>query len=90
MAKKTATEYEEWTEVKGLKPVTIIGTADRFSIHIPIGKDYAMQINGCRIVRGKKGDFVSFPAWVDKKDKWHDYAYVDFGDDQAKLIDMFD
>lgn len=89
MAKKT-TEYEEWTEVKGLKPVTIIGTADRFSIHIPIG-DYAVQVNGCRIVKGKKGKFVSFPAWLDqKKDKWHDYAYVNFGDDQDKLIDMFD
>lgn len=89
--KKNVTTYDKWTEVKGLKPVSIIGSPERFSIHCPIGDDYQMQINGCRIVEGKKGSFISFPAWKDnKKDEWHDYAFFNFGDDQDKIIDMFD
>ena len=88
--KKNTATYDKWTEVKGLKLVSIIGSPDRFSIHCLIGDDYQVQINGCRIVEGKKGSFISFPAWRDKDDNWHDYAFFNFGDDQDMIIDMFD
>ena len=90
MAKKSEVTFDKWTTVKGLKPVTIIGSASRFSLNVPIGDDYQVQINGCRIVDGKKGKFISFPAWQDKEEKWHNYAFANFGSDQDKIVEMFD
>lgn len=83
MSKK---RIDEWTEVKGLSGVSVIGDADRFSISIRVdGKK--IGFNGCRIVDGKKGKFISFPAWKDNKGEYHDYAFLSFDDkDDAELI----
>lgn len=88
MSKKS---YDDWTVVKGLKPVKVIGSADRFSISIPVSDEWTVGINGCRILKGCNGKFISFPAWKhEKTGKYHDYAFANFGKDNEKIIEMFD
>lgn len=91
MAKKNEVRYDDWTLVKGLKPVKIIGGPDRFSISVQIAGEYTFGINGCRIVDGSRGKFISFPAWKDsKKGDWHDIAFFNFKDDQHFIVEMFE
>lgn len=81
--------YDEWTEVKELWPISIIGSAQRFSISIPLDDEFRVGINGCRVVEGKKGKFISFPAWRDEDGEYHDIAFVYLGKQQQHIIDMF-
>lgn len=82
-------KYDEWTRVEGL-PCRIIGSAERFSMSFGFG-DVKVGINGCRIVKGKNGKFISYPAWKDSKGLYHDYTFVAFEDvkDVQSIIDMF-
>lgn len=84
-----AKEYNEWTEATG--GVSIIGTKDRFSVSIRLDKENVFGINGCRIVDGSNGKFISFPQWKDNKTgKWHKYAFFKLDDvDTKAIINMF-
>lgn len=46
-----------------------------------------VTIYGCRIVEGKKGDFVSFPSHKGKDDKYYSYAYTKFSDSDVEDIE---
>lgn len=82
-AKKKETE---WKEVKGIDGFSVIGTRDRFSLSVELDKDLRIGINGCRVVDGKNGLFISFPAWKDKEGNYHDYSYVTLNADQTERI----
>lgn len=46
-----------------------------------------VTIYGCRIVDGKKGEFVAFPSHKSEKDdKYYNYAWVDLDDDDTEEI----
>ena len=82
-AKKKETE---WTEVKGMDGFSVIGSRERFSLSVELDKDLRIGINGCRVVDGKNGLFISFPAWKDKEGNYHDYCYVTLNPDQVERI----
>lgn len=84
MARKKKTA--EWTNVKGLEGWSVIGTDERFSLSFEPFEGMLIVINGCRIIEGKNGDFISFPSWKDKEDNWHQYARVTFENDEVKKI----
>lgn len=83
-------EYTEWEKVKGVN-CRVIGSAERFSISFDFEDFVRIGINGCRIVDGKHGRFISYPAWKDSKGLYHDYTFLSFydKDDIEKIIDMF-
>ena len=84
---KTKTETGSgWKAVKGLEGFTVIGSKDRFSVSCELEENFRIQINGCRVVEGKKGDFISYPAWKDKNGEYHNYAYITFSQENMKLI----
>ena len=82
-AKKKETE---WKEVKGLDGFSVIGTKDRFSVSVELDKDLRIGLNGCRVVDGKNGPFISYPAWKDKEGTYHDYSYITLTADQADKV----
>ena len=45
-----------------------------------------VSIYGCRVVEGKKGDFVSFPAYKGSDGKYYSHAYVKLSDEDTELI----
>ena len=80
------TKANGWKAVKGLEGFTVIGSKDRFSVSCELEENFRIQINGCRVVEGKKGDFISYPAWKDKNGDYHNYAYITFSPENMKLI----
>lgn len=46
-----------------------------------------VTIYGCRIVEGKKGDFVSFPSHKGSDGKYYSYARVELSDDDIRDIE---
>lgn len=46
-----------------------------------------VTIYNCRIVEGKKGDFVSFPSHQGKDGKYYKYAYVELDELDVELIE---
>lgn len=46
-----------------------------------------VTIYGCRYVEGKNGDFISFPSYKGKDDKYYSHAYAELTDEDVKEID---
>lgn len=83
---RTKKETTEWKIVEGMEAFTVIGTRERFSINFEIAKDFRVCINGCRMVDGKNGLFISFPSWKDKEGKYHQYCYFTFTPEEVLMI----
>ena len=45
-----------------------------------------VTIYGCKVVEGKYGDFISFPSYKGKDDKYYNHAYIKLSDEQTKEI----
>ena len=84
--KKQETNESGWKAVKGMEGFTVIGSRDRFSISFQPDEDLRVQINGCRIVSGKNGDFISYPSWKDKDGNYHNNCYFHFTAEAQKLV----
>lgn len=85
-ARKKKTEEATWKEVKGMSGFTVIGTKSRFSVSFEPFEGFRIGINGCRVIDGKNGSFISFPAWKDASGKYHDYCYMTFSDEEIGAI----
>lgn len=77
---------QEWTPVKDMMGFTVIGNTDRFSINFEVCEGLRVGINGCRIIDGEKGPFISYPAWKDNSGKYHRYAYITLTDEEIKNV----
>lgn len=44
-------------------------------LHSAPGTDPFLEIKGCRIVSGSKGDFISYPSRKDDKGKYWNHVY---------------
>ena len=76
----------DWKEVKGMAGFTVIGTRDRFSISYTPIEDFRIGMNGCRVIDGRNGSFISFPAWKDSEGNYHDHCYMTFSDEEIGAI----
>ena len=74
-------KQNEWMAVNNMSGFSVIGSRERFSISFEPFDGMLIAIHGCRVVSGKNGDFISFPAWKDKEGNYHDYAYMTFSDE---------
>lgn len=46
-----------------------------------------VTIYGCRIIEGKKGDFIAFPSKKSEKDgKYYNHVWVEFSDEETEQI----
>lgn len=45
-----------------------------------------VYINNCRVVEGKKGDFISFPSYKGSNDKYYNYVFFKFTDEDHAAI----
>ena len=46
-----------------------------------------VTIYGCRIIEGKKGDFIAFPSHKSSKDdKYYNHVWVDLSDEETEQI----
>ena len=79
-------KQNEWMAVKNMIGFSVIGSRERFSISFEPFDGMLIAIHGCRVVSGKNGDFISFPAWKDKEGNYHDYAYMTFADEEKDAI----
>lgn len=79
-------KQNEWMAVTNMSGFSVIGSRERFSISFEPFDGMLIAIHGCRVVSGKNGDFISFPAWKDKEGNYHDYAYMTFSDDEKDAI----
>ena len=62
-------KQNEWMAVDKMSGFSVIGSRERFSISFEPFDGMLIAIHGCRVVSGKNGDFISFPAWKDKEGK---------------------
>lgn len=85
-AKKTETKDNGWKAIQQMEGFTVIGSKDRFSISFQPAEDLRVQINGCRLIEGKNGWFISYPSWKDKDGNYHNYCYFQFTAEDAQLI----
>lgn len=79
-------KQNEWMAVDKMSGFSVIGSRERFSISFEPFDGMLIAIHGCRVVSGKNGDFISFPAWKDKEGNYHDYAYMTFSDEEKDVI----
>ena len=79
-------KQNEWMAVNNMSGFSVIGSRERFSISFEPFDGMLIAIHGCRVVSGKNGDFISFPAWKDKEGNYHDYAYMTFVDEEKDAI----
>lgn len=79
-------KQNEWMAVDKMSGFSVIGSRERFSISFEPFDGMLIAIHGCRVVSGKNGDFISFPAWKDKEGNYHDYAYMTFADEEKDAI----
>lgn len=79
-------KQNEWMAVNNMSGFSVIGSRERFSISFEPFDGMLIAIHGCRVVSGKNGDFISFPAWKDKEGNYHDYAYMTFADEEKDAI----
>ena len=86
MAYERKTNETKWNAVKGMDGFKTIGTKERFSISFDATDDLHISVNGCRVVNGKNGEFISFPAWKDKSGNYHNYCYYNFNADEIRMI----
>lgn len=86
MAYARKKQEAEWKTVKGMEAFSVIGTKERFSISYEICEGMRIGINGCRVVSGKNGEFISYPAWKDSQGIYHDYCYITLSDEEVKLL----
>ena len=84
--RKNSNTKQEWKQVKDMAGWSVIGTRDRFSISFEPFEGMRMGFNGCRVVSGKNGDFISFPAWKDNSGNYHDYCYITLTEEEVKNI----
>ena len=84
--KRKTKKQNDWTPVPNMSGFSVIGSRDRFSISFEPFEGMLIAIHGCRVVSGKNGDFISFPAWKDKDGDYHDYAYMTFSDEEKDAI----
>lgn len=75
-----------WKQVKNMTGFTVIGSRDRFSISFEPFEGFRIGMNGCRVVTGKNGDFISFPAWKDKDGNYHDHCYMTLTEEETSYI----
>ena len=45
-----------------------------------------LTIYGCRVISGSKGDFISFPSRKGEDDKYYNYCFIKFSEDDMNLI----
>lgn len=76
----------EWKTVEGMEAFSVIGDRVRFSIAFDVCEGLRITLNGCRIAEGSKGEFISFPSWKDKENKYHPYSRITFSDEESTLI----
>lgn len=81
-----ANKAEGWKAIPELEGFTIIGSRDRFSVSFQPCEGLRVQINGCRIVDGKNGPFISYPSWKDKDGNYHNYCYFEFAPEDAEAV----
>ena len=86
MAYAKKTKETEWQQVKGIDGFSVIGTRSRFSISVELDENLRIGLNGCRVVDGKNGAFISYPAWKDKEGNYHDYSYITLTADQTDKV----
>lgn len=81
MAKVKKTK-NDWVEI--FDGVSVKGTKERFGLNW-----FGAVIYGCRIVAGKNGDFISWPAFKNKDGEYIKtaYVYAEKDSDDAKLLD---
>lgn len=86
MAYKRTKKESNWKDVQGMTGFSVIGTPERFSISFAPFEGFRIGMNGCRVINGKNGDFISFPAWKDKDGNYHDHCYMTFSDEEIGAI----
>jgi DNA-binding cell septation regulator SpoVG len=62
--------------------------SDRFNVCLSSkeGAQPFLTIKGCKLMDGRKGQFISWPAWKNKNDEWKSHCYASEGF-QAAVID---
>lgn len=87
--KRTSNKKEaknEWKQVPDMVGFTVIGDRDRFSLSFEVCEGMRIGINGCRVFNGKNGPFISYPAWKDKSNSYHNYCYITLTDEEIQKI----
>lgn len=87
--KRTSKQEEaanEWRNVPDMVGFSVIGDMDRFSLSFEVCEGMRIGINGCRIVNGKNGYFISYPAWKDKSGSYHNYCYINLTYEEIEKI----
>lgn len=51
----------------------------KFNLTLELDSGAEVTIYGCRIVEGRKGDFIGWPSYEGKDGKYWNHVYVDIG-----------
>lgn len=81
--KKPETKEREYCKVTEFSIQRVTQYKDTIYCDLKIN---GIFINGCRVVEGKDGDFIAFPSYKGKDDKYHNYVYVSLSKEDSKAI----
>lgn len=51
----------------------------KFDLVLQLENGALVTIYGCRVVEGRKGDFIGWPSYADKDGNYWNHVYVDIG-----------
>lgn len=80
--KKETANDEKWASIKVTRAVQFDNGGVVFDMIVN-----GVTVYGCRIVEGKNGDFVSFPAKKGKDGKYYSHCYYDFKKEEVDAIE---
>jgi len=89
-SKKQETAKQDNTQIEYLE-VTSVEVTRAHSFGEGKGCAFDMKLNGislynCRVVEGKQGDFISFPAYKGNDGKWYSHFWARLTDEDSKEI----
>lgn len=58
----------------------------KFNLELRLENGAPVTIYGCRVVACRKGDFIGWPSYADKKGNYWKHVYVDFEQSDAEDI----
>lgn len=58
----------------------------KFDLELQLENGAPVTIYGCRVVEGRKGDFIGYPSYKDKNGDYWNHVYVGIGPEDVEDI----
>lgn len=86
MAKKVIHKKEQASINWEIRSVKEFEDSIVFALDVEIAEDRMLTIYNCRVIAGKRGNFISFPSRKGKDGKYYGYVFLKLSDKEQEEI----